>query len=55
MFSFIAFVALGLVLLGAGLAGDDRTLRGVGALSTFIGLAGALFLAVRWLIFRGIV
>jgi hypothetical protein len=55
LLAFLAFVVLGVTLFGAGLVADDRTLRGVGVLSTFVGLVGATFLAIRWLIFRGIV
>jgi hypothetical protein len=55
MFAFLALAALGLVLFGAGVIANDRTLRGEGVLAAFSGFVGALFVTIRWLIYRGIV
>jgi len=54
MLAVLALAALGLALLGVGITVDDRTLRGAGVLSTFIGFICAGFLVIRWLIYRGI-
>jgi hypothetical protein len=54
MFAFLALVALGFVLLGAGIVANDQTLRGTGIISAFCGFVGALALVIRWLTFRGV-
>jgi hypothetical protein len=46
MFAFLALVALGFVLLGAGIVANDQTLRGTGIISAFCGFVGALALAI---------
>jgi hypothetical protein len=52
-------VLLGLVILGlgiflAGVAADDRTLRGAGLLCALMFGAFALSLLIRWLWYRGV-
>jgi hypothetical protein len=54
MVAFVSVAVLGFLLVGAGIVTNDSTLSGVGTLLAIFGSAFAVFLAIRWLIFRGI-
>ena len=54
MAAFLGLLALGLVIFLAGVVADDRTLRGAGLLAAICGFAFALWLLVRWFLYRGI-
>lgn len=50
--AMLAVLALGIVFQLFGVAVSDRTLKGVGALFTFIGVVCTLGLLVRWMMLR---
>lgn len=52
--AFVGVLALGLVLYGGGLVTRAATLKGVGLLFVFMGLALTVALILRWPIYRGI-
>jgi hypothetical protein len=54
MTAFLVVLALGVILYVVGVIAPDRTVRGVGVLFVFIGIAYTVALLVRWLIFRRI-
>ena len=54
MAAFIALILLGLALVVGGMFGDSGAARGAGLLSIFCGAVGAVFLGIRWIIYRGI-